>query len=157
MEYSILHRHLMFSFVYWYNRQVLLLMICVYVWYVRPTLPYSRVVYMDQPRQAAKPARGQLNREISVLADASVVRTYVLLFAFVYIPDIFLFGYTYIRARFTAVYAYMYDYSGVGTHYVLRKPPKRFDIFPLTGGCSEGLDAFRFILLKVHICTYYAP
>ena len=24
-------------------------------------------------------------------------------------------------------------------------PPKRFDIFPpLTGGCSEGLDAFRF-------------
>ena len=25
-------------------------------------------------------------------------------------------------------------------------PPKRFDIFPLTGGCSEGLDAFRFSL-----------
>ena len=23
-------------------------------------------------------------------------------------------------------------------------PPKRFDIFPLTGGCSEGLDAFRY-------------
>ena len=23
-------------------------------------------------------------------------------------------------------------------------PPKRFDIFPLTGGCSEGLGAFRF-------------
>ena len=23
-------------------------------------------------------------------------------------------------------------------------PPKRFDIFLLTGGCSEGLDAFRF-------------
>ena len=24
-------------------------------------------------------------------------------------------------------------------------PPKRFNIFPpLTGGCSEGLDAFRF-------------
>ena len=22
--------------------------------------------------------------------------------------------------------------------------PKRFDIFPLTGGCSEGLDAFSF-------------
>ena len=22
-------------------------------------------------------------------------------------------------------------------------PPKRFDIFPLTGGCSEDLDAFR--------------
>ena len=26
--------------------------------------------------------------------------------------------------------------------------PKRFDIFPLTGGCSEGLDAFRFFLLN---------
>ena len=23
-------------------------------------------------------------------------------------------------------------------------PPKRFNIFPLTGGCSEGLHAFRF-------------
>ena len=23
-------------------------------------------------------------------------------------------------------------------------PPKRFDIFPPTEGCSEGLDAFRF-------------
>ena len=28
-------------------------------------------------------------------------------------------------------------------------PPKRFDIFPLTGGCSEGLDAFRFSLKQV--------
>ena len=28
-------------------------------------------------------------------------------------------------------------------------PPKRFDIFPLSGGCSgEGLDACRFLLLK---------
>ena len=71
---------------------------------------------MDQPRKVAKPARCQLNKEVSVLADASVVRTYVLRFAFVYIPGIFLFGYTYIRARYTAVYAYMYDYSGVGTH-----------------------------------------
>ena len=25
-------------------------------------------------------------------------------------------------------------------------PPKHFDISPLTGGCSEGLDAFRFFL-----------
>ena len=25
-------------------------------------------------------------------------------------------------------------------------PPKRFDIFPLTGGCSEGLDALLFSL-----------
>ena len=29
-------------------------------------------------------------------------------------------------------------------------PPKRFDVFPLTGGCSEeGLDAFRFSLKQV--------
>ena len=27
-------------------------------------------------------------------------------------------------------------------------PPKRFDIFPLTGGCSEGLDAFRVFFKK---------
>ena len=27
--------------------------------------------------------------------------------------------------------------------------PKRFDIFPLTGGCSEGLDAFR-VFFKQH-------
>ena len=43
-------------------------------------------------------------------------------------------------------------------------PPKRFDIFPpLTRGCSEGLDAFRFFftqrasvpgsLLYMHICV----
>ena len=25
-------------------------------------------------------------------------------------------------------------------------PTKRFDIFPLIGGCSKGLDAFRFFL-----------
>ena len=32
MEFSMLHRRLIFSFVYWYNRQVLLLlMICIYV------------------------------------------------------------------------------------------------------------------------------
>ena len=32
VEFSMLHRHLIFSFVYWYNRQVLLLlMICIYV------------------------------------------------------------------------------------------------------------------------------
>ena len=32
VEFSMLHRHLIFSFVYWYDRQVLLLlMICIYV------------------------------------------------------------------------------------------------------------------------------
>ena len=29
---------------------------------------------------------------------------------------------------------------------------KRFDIFPLTGGCSEGLDGFRFFL-EIYIIT----
>ena len=27
-------------------------------------------------------------------------------------------------------------------------PPKRFDIFPPTGGCSEGLDALRFFFIN---------
>ena len=42
-------------------------------------------------------------------------------------------------------------------------PPKRFDIFLLTGECSEGLDAFRFSLdnresfgkLKKSITSYF--
>ena len=35
-------------------------------------------------------------------------------------------------------------------------PPKRFDIFPLTGGCSEGLGASRFFLkLPTGIYTRY--
>ena len=30
-------------------------------------------------------------------------------------------------------------------------PPKHFDIFsPLTGGCSEGLDAFRYLLSCIY-------
>ena len=29
-------------------------------------------------------------------------------------------------------------------------PPKRFDIPPLTGGCSEGLDAIRFFFKHNH-------
>ena len=29
-------------------------------------------------------------------------------------------------------------------------PPKRFNIFPLTGGCSEGLDGLRFFLKSTH-------
>ena len=30
-------------------------------------------------------------------------------------------------------------------------PPKRFDIFPCVG-CSEGLDAFRFLFKRVELC-----
>ena len=30
-DYSMLHRHLIFSVIYWYNRQVLILVICIYV------------------------------------------------------------------------------------------------------------------------------
>ena len=36
-------------------------------------------------------------------------------------------------------------------------PPtsKRFDVFPpLTGGCSEGLDVFRFFCKLVHTADY---
>ena len=30
-------------------------------------------------------------------------------------------------------------------------PPKRFDFFPLTGGCSEGLVAFIFFFKQLHL------
>ena len=33
-------------------------------------------------------------------------------------------------------------------------PPKRFDVFPLTGGCSEDLGAFRFFF-KQRVLQYY--
>ena len=40
-------------------------------------------------------------------------------------------------------------------------PPKHFDIFPLTGECSEGLDAFRFFfkqqLVAVVLYWYAVP
>ena len=34
-------------------------------------------------------------------------------------------------------------------------PHKRFDTFPLTGGCSEGLDAFRFFFKLLLYNTWY--
>ena len=35
-------------------------------------------------------------------------------------------------------------------YFQLLIPPKRFDIFfPLTGGCSEGLGAFRFFFKNI--------
>ena len=55
---------------------------------------------MDQPRKVAKLARGQLNKEV-VLEQCRCIRgkyiymylhSTVLLFVFVYIPGIFLFG-----------------------------------------------------------------
>ena len=56
---------------------------------------------MDQPHKVAKPARGQLNREIKCpcrCTSSVVVRThYLLLFAFGL--HIILYGYVYIRAR----------------------------------------------------------
>ena len=30
-------------------------------------------------------------------------------------------------------------------------PPKHFDNFPPEGGCSEGLDAFRYFFKTLHI------
>ena len=71
---------------------------------------------MDQPRKVAKPARGQLNREIECpLADASVVMYCCLHF---FIDQVyFLIGDMYIlRARFTAVYAYMCNYKQCHLH-----------------------------------------
>ena len=62
--YSMLHRYLIYSFVYWYNKKVPLLMTCMYVQYVRPPLTYSRVILINRVSKVAKPARGQLNREI---------------------------------------------------------------------------------------------
>ena len=56
---------------------------------------------MDQPRKGAKPARGQPYQ-------------YCCLYWFVYQVQVyFLFGDMYIRARFTAVYSYMCNYSGM--------------------------------------------
>ena len=37
-------------------------------------------------------------------------------------------------------------------YFQLLIPPKRFDIFfPLTGGCSEGLGAFRFFFKNTYV------
>ena len=68
---------------------------------------------MDQPRKIAKPTRGQLNGELSVLTDASVVSSYYICIAVcicLYTYGVyFLFGDMHIRARFTAVQcAYIY-------------------------------------------------
>ena len=59
---------------------------------------------MGQPRKVAKPARGHIY----------VLVQYCFLYWFVYkVPVYFLSGDMYIRARFTAVYAYMCNYSGM--------------------------------------------
>ena len=48
-----------------------------------------------------------------------MVSTRVLMFTFVYIQyQVYvLFGYMYVRAPFTTVYVYVFDYSGIGTYY----------------------------------------
>ena len=72
---------------------------------------------MDQPRKVAKPTRGQLGRGmVAVLADASIRGKYICTAICICFTDKFLFGYTYINARFTAVYPYMCDYSGTCTY-----------------------------------------
>ena len=59
---------------------------------------------MGQPRKVAKPASGHIY----------VLVQYCFLYWFVYkVPVYFLSGDMYIRARFTAVYAYMCNYSGM--------------------------------------------
>ena len=73
---------------------------------------------MDQPCKAAKPARGQLNGEIKGPCRCirgkyiNVLVQYCCLCLFIYQVH-FKFGGMYIRARFTAVYAYMCNYSGM--------------------------------------------
>ena len=71
---------------------------------------------MDQPRKVAKPARGQLNREIGVLAYASVVRTYVLLFEFVYRPGIFFYLGTLIFVHGSLLYMHICMTTAVSVH-----------------------------------------
>ena len=63
-EYSMLHRYPTFSFVYWYNSQVLLLMICMCCMYSMYGHHLLIAESMDQQRKVAKPSRGQLNREM---------------------------------------------------------------------------------------------
>ena len=65
---------------------------------------------MDQPRKVAKPASA-----VSVVSTyIYVLVQYCCLYWFVFqVPVYFLFGDMYIRARFTAVYAYMCNYSGM--------------------------------------------
>ena len=73
---------------------------------------------MDQSRKAAKPARGQLNTEIKYpcrCIRGKYIYLYCCLYLLIY-HVYFLFGDKYIRARFTAVYACMCDYSGMDVY-----------------------------------------
>ena len=74
---------------------------------------------MEQPCKVAKPARDQLNRVIKCPCR-SICGMYILCTDVCICLHRFLHVYMmYIRARFTAVYAYMCDHSGTGIHYVL--------------------------------------
>ena len=70
---------------------------------------------MDQPRKVAKPTRGQLNREIKFPCrgiGGKYIYMYCCLHLFIN-QVYFIFGDMIIRERFTAVYAYLCDYSGI--------------------------------------------
>ena len=61
---------------------------------------------MDQPRKVAKPARGQWNREIKCTCIRGKYILYTDVCICLHTRHILLFGYKYIRARFTAVCRY---------------------------------------------------
>ena len=72
---------------------------------------------MDQPRKVATPARGQLTRESKCpcrcILRGKYIYMYCCMLLFIY-QVYFLFGdIMCIRARFTAVYANMCEYSGM--------------------------------------------
>ena len=74
---------------------------------------------MDQPRKVAKPARGQPNRETKCpcrCIHGKYIDLYMFCCLLLFIYQVyFLSGDMCIRARFTAVYIYVYmcDYSGM--------------------------------------------
>ena len=100
---------------------------------------------MDQPRKVAKPARGQKNKEIKCpcryisgnmyIYMYNNTRTAVRIYLFIY-QVYFLFGGMYIRARFTAVYGYMCNYSGM---YV------------------EPMYVCMYVFIKLHLTTQSGP
>ena len=82
-------------------------------------LLYSRVIWINRVRLPNLLVVSSTEK-LSVLADASVVSTYMYWYStavctrYLFIYQVyFKFGDMYIRARFTAVYAYMCNYSSM--------------------------------------------